>query len=151
LFYLRKKLIMYAGLLHTHSILRYAVLILILIAIFNAFTAGNKPYTENNRKLNLFAMISAHVQLLIGLVLYFISPAVNFSNMSNPITRYWNVEHISIMIIALVLITIGHSKSKKALNAKAKHKAIAVFYTIGLVVILVGIFMMKDRNPWWNM
>ncbi len=142
---------MYAGLLHTHSILRYVVLILILIAIFNALTAGNKPYTEGHRKLNLFAMISAHVQLLIGLALYFISPAVNFSSMSNPVTRYWNVEHISIMIIALVLITIGHSKSKKALDAKAKHKAIAVFYAIGLVIILVGIFMIKDRNPWWNM
>src|SRR5690606_29530387 len=103
------------------------------------------------RKINLFAMISAHVQLLIGLILYFISPAVNFSNMGNAVTRYWNVEHISIMIISLVLITIGHSKSKKAVDAKAKHKAIAVFYTIGLVLILVGILMIKDRNPWWNM
>lgn len=142
---------MYTAFLHIHSVLRYVVLILILIAIFKAFTAGTRAYTQGDRKLNLFAMISAHVQLLVGLVLYFVSPKVNFSAMSDPIARYWNVEHISIMIISLVLITIGHSKSKKAIEAKAKHKAIATFYTIGLVLIFVGIFMIKDRNIWWNM
>jgi uncharacterized membrane protein YozB (DUF420 family) len=142
---------MYTAFLHIHSTLRYVVLILILIAIFKAITAGSRAYTQGDRKLNLFAMISAHVQLLVGLVLYFISPKVNFSAMSDPIARYWNVEHISIMIISLILITIGHSKSKKAVESKAKHKAIATFYTIGLVLIFVGIFMIKDRNIWWNM
>ena len=141
---------MYTILLQSHSIFRYVVLVLLLFAIFNAFTAGNKAYTEGNRKLNLFAMISAHIQLLLGLILYFISPMVNFSMMSNPNIRYWNVEHITIMIIALVLITVGHSKSKKAATAKAKHRAIAMFYAFGLLIMLVGILMIKDRNPWFN-
>ncbi|HTN19014.1 MAG TPA: hypothetical protein VL125_00990 [Pelobium sp.] len=142
---------MYTGLLHLHSILRYVVLILVLLSIFQAFTAGNKPYTPANKKVNLFALISAHTQLLIGLVLYFISPKVDFSQMSDPITRYWNVEHISMMILAIVLITIGYSKSKKAIEAKAKHRAIYIYYTIAIVVVLLAIFTMKDRNPWWNM
>lgn len=142
---------MYTGLLHLHSILRYVVLILVLISIFQAITAGNKPYTEANKKVNLFALISAHTQLLIGLVLYFISPKVNFSQMSDSITRYWNVEHISMMILAIVLITIGYSKSKKAIEAKAKHRAIYIYYTIAIVVVLLAIFTMKDRNIWWNM
>jgi hypothetical protein len=142
---------MYTGLLHLHSILRYVVLILVLLSIFQAFAAGNKPYTAANKKVNLFALISAHTQLLIGLVLYFISPKVDFSQMSNPITRYWNVEHISMMVLAIVLITIGYSKSKKAIEAKAKHRAIYVYYTIAIVVVLLAIFTMKDRNPWWNM
>ena len=139
---------MYTGLLHTHSMLRYVVLILLVIAIFKALTAGARVYTEGDRKLNLFTMISAHVQLLTGLILYAISPFRNFSQMSDPIFRYWSVEHISIMILALVLITVGHSKSKKAADSHAKHKAISLFYSLGLIVILVGIFMIKGRSQW---
>ena len=142
---------MYTGLLHLHSILRYAVLILVLLSILQAITAGNKPYTPANKKVNLFALISCHLQLVIGLVLYFISPNVDFSKMSDPTYRYWNVEHISMMILAIALITVGYSKSKKAIEAKAKHKAIYVFYTLGIVIVLLAIFTMKDRNPWWNM
>ncbi len=139
---------MYTGLLHTHSFLRYVVLILLLIAIFKALTAGARIYTEGDRKLNLFTMISAHIQLVIGLILYFISPFRDFSKMSDPIMRYWTIEHLTIMIVGLVLITIGHSKSKKAKDSHAKHKAIALFYSLGLIVILVGIFMIKGRSAW---
>lgn len=142
---------MYTGLLHLHSVLRYVVLILVLLSIFQAFTAGNKPYTPANKKLNLFALISAHTQLLLGFALYFISPNVDFSRMSEPTFRYWNVEHVSMMVLAIVLITIGYSKSKKAVDAKAKHKAIYIFYTIAIVIVLLAIFTMKDRNPWFNM
>ncbi len=142
---------MYTGLLHLHSVLRYVVLILVLLSIFQAFTAGNKPYTPANKKLNLFALISAHTQLLLGFALYFISPNVDFSRMSEPTFRYWNVEHVSMMVLAIVLITIGYSKSKKAVEAKAKHKAIYIFYTIAIVIVLLAIFTMKDRNPWFNM
>lgn len=139
---------MYTGLLHTHSFLRYVVLILLLIAIFKALTAGARVYTEGDRKLNLFTMISAHVQLLVGLILYAISPYRDFSQMKDAIIRYWTIEHVTIMIVALVLITIGHSKSKKAQDSHAKHKAIALFYSLGLLVILVGIFMIKGRSQW---
>lgn len=141
---------MLAGLVHLHSVLRYVILILVLISIFQAFTAGNKPYTAANKKINLFTLISAHIQLLVGLVLYFMSPMVNFSQMSNPINRYWNVEHITMMILAIVLITVGYSKSKKAIDDKAKHRAIYIYYTIAVVVVLLGILTMKGRNLWWN-
>jgi hypothetical protein len=142
---------MYTGLLHLHSVLRYAVLILVLLSIFQAIAAGDKPYSAANKKVNLFALISAHTQLLLGLGLYFMSPNVDFSRMSEPTFRYWNVEHISMMIIAIVLITVGYSKSKKALKAKAKHRAIYIYYTLAIVIVLLAIFTMKDRNPWWNM
>ena len=142
---------MYTGLLHLHSILRYVVLILVLLSIFQAIAAGNKPYTASNKKINLFALISAHTQLIIGLGLYFISPNVDLSRMSEPTFRYWNVEHISMMIVAIILITVGYSKSKKAVEAKAKHRAIYIYYTLAIVIVLLAIFTMKDRNPWWNM
>jgi uncharacterized membrane protein len=128
---------------HLHSGLRFVVLILIVLAVIQALSGlfGKKAYTEGNRKINLFAMISAHTQLLIGLVLYFISPLVQFgsSTMKDATIRYWTVEHIVMMVIALVLITIGHAKSKKALTTESKHKSIAVFYTIALVIVVVAI------------
>lgn len=142
---------MYKGLLHLHSGLRYVVLILVLLSILQAVTAGSKPYTSANKKVNLFALISAHLQLVIGLILYFISPNVDFSKMSETAYRYWNVEHISMMILAIVLITVGYSKSKKAKDDKSKHKTIAIFYSLAVIIVLAAIFTMKDRNPWWNM
>lgn len=134
---------MYSFFKNFHSGLRYIVFVLLVIAIVQSLVGwlGKKPYTDANRKMNLFAMISAHTQLLIGLVLYFLSPWVKFaaSSMKDHDLRYWTVEHISMMIIALALITVGHSRSKKARTAEAKHKAIAIFYILGGIIIVVAI------------
>jgi uncharacterized membrane protein len=134
---------MYSFFKNFHSGFRYIVFILILIAIIQSLVGwlSKKPYTDANRKMNLFAMISAHTQLLIGLALYFISPLVKFagSTMKNAELRYWTVEHITMMIIAIALITIGHSRSKKAATPVAKHRAVAVFYLLGAIVIVVAI------------
>jgi uncharacterized membrane protein SirB2 len=130
-----------------HSGFRYIVLLLLLLAIIRAWAdwMGKKPYSEGQRKLNLFTLISAHTQLLIGLVLYFLSPFVQFNSqtMKDDTTRYWTVEHLTAMIIAIVLITIGHSKSKKAVLPEGKHKAIAIFYTLALLIIIVTIILAK--------
>lgn len=142
---------MYPFLLKFHSGLRYIVLLLIWLAIVQAFVGwfGKRNYSEGNRKLNLFAMISAHVQLLIGLILYFFSPFVKLDDMATTMkdaaTRYWTVEHSVMMIFALVLITIGHARSKKAGEGAAKHRLIAIFYTLALLVILVAI--MQSGRP----
>ncbi|MDB5147582.1 MAG: cytochrome [Mucilaginibacter sp.] len=131
-----------------HSGFRYIVIVLVLLALVRAFMGwlGKRPYGEGNRKLNLFAMISLHTQFLFGIILFFISPMVQFSKetMKNPITRYFTVEHWVIMLIAIALITIGHSKSKKATLPEGKHKAIAIFYLIGIVLIAVGIMLIPQ-------
>lgn len=129
-----------------HSGFRYIVLLLLLIAIIRAWAdwLGKKPYSEGNRKLNLFTMISVHTQLLLGLIVYFWGKWYeNFSNMSNlgKEVRYWTAEHWLGMIIAIILITIGHSKSKKAALPEGKHKAIAIFYTLGLVIVVATIIL----------
>jgi cytochrome bd-type quinol oxidase subunit 2 len=129
--------------LYLHSGFRYIVLILLVLAIIRAWAdwLGKKSYSEGQRKLNLFAMISMHTQLLIGLVLYFLSPLVQFNSqtMKDHYTRYWTVEHLTAMIIAIILVTIGHSRSKKAALPEDKHKAIAIYYTLGLVIIIATI------------
>ena len=134
---------MYNGLVHAHSGLRWIVLVLLVLAIFNAFSKKSKgvEWTDKDKKITLFAMIFTHVQLLIGLALYFMSPLVQFSEgfMKNPVYRFYSVEHILTMLIAIALITVGYSKSKRASESVNKFKSVATFYLIGLILILAGI------------
>jgi len=139
---------MYQILKSAHSGWRYIVFILLFIAVIKALSGwlGNKTYTESDRKLNVFTLISAHIQLLIGLVLYFLSPLTKLP-MSDAIGRYFKAEHTSMMIIAIILITVGNSKSKKLTEAVAKHRTIAVFFGLGLIIIIVSIFLMTKAVP----
>jgi len=143
---------MYIGLLHLHSALRYVVVILLVVAILKAFAGwfGNKSYTEGDRKLALFTMISVHLQLVIGLILYFISPVVQSAladmgaAMKDTELRFWAVEHIATNIIGIILITIGYSTAKRASTDKAKFTRTAIFYLIGFILIMSAI-------PWpWS-
>jgi cytochrome b561 len=133
---------------HLHSGFRYIVFILLLLAIIQSLLGwiNRKPYTEINRKLNLFTLISAHIQLLIGLVLFFISPYVQFTadTMKNDTTRYYTVEHWVMMLIAIVMITIGYSKSKKIVMPESKHRVVAIFYLIALSII-IGAILVGNR------
>lgn len=135
------------GLQHAHSYIAYVALILLIVASINALigmTSG-KEFKAGDRKLALFALIFTHTQLLIGLVLYFVSPMVqSFSvAMKDSTLRLYALEHPLINIIAVILITIGFSKHKKAATNQAKFKSIAIMYTIGTILIL-------SRIPWSN-
>jgi len=138
---------MYTGLLHAHSGLRYVVLILLLIAVVNALLAwrSKKSFKSSDKKIYLVTLIFTHIQLLIGLVLYFISPIVDRAYedfgaaMKNPTLRFWAVEHFTVMLLAIILITIGYSSSKRATEEVSKHKKIGIFYLIGLALILISI------------
>lgn len=138
---------LYEILRYLHSGFRFIVMLLLIVAALRALIGwlGNQTYSQGTRKLNLFAMISAHTQLLIGLVLYFVSPFVQFGSntMKEASTRYWTVEHLVMMLFAIVLITIGHSRSKKATIPAAKHRAIAIFYLLAVIVIIGAIVASK--------
>jgi membrane protein DedA with SNARE-associated domain len=130
---------MYEALKSAHSGLRWVALALILWAIFNAFTS--KEFNKREKLVNLFSMVSLHTQLVLGILLYNISPKVNFSEgwMKIPLFRFYGLEHFAGMLIAVVLITIGYSKSKRAKTAAEKFKPIKIFYLIGLIIILASI------------
>ena len=137
---------MYNFLLGLHSGLRYIVLLLLAIAIILSVISlfAKKGYTQTNRKINLFAMVATHTQLLTGLVLYFVSPFVQYGNMGeamkNTMARYWTVEHAVLMLFAVALITIGHVRSKKGEIAINKHRAIALYYGLAVLVVIVAIY-----------
>ncbi len=139
---------MYQILRSAHSGWRYIVLLLLVIAVGKALFGwlGKKPYTEGDRKLNVFTLISAHIQLLIGLALYFLGDWYK-ADSSNAVGRYWKIEHISMMIVAIILITVGNAKSKKAIEAVAKHRTISIFFGLALIIIIVTILLMVKDVP----
>lgn len=132
---------MYPGLVHAHSGLRWIALILLLAAVVTAIGRwqGRSSYTDGNRKLYLFTLISVHTQLILGLILLFISPKVNFSMISEKLYRFYSVEHTVGMLIAIVLITIGYSRSKRSSTDTTKHRLVSIFYGLGLLLILASI------------
>ena len=140
---------MYTGLMHAHSGLAYLLLAALIFAIVYNLIGfmGNKPFTEGNRKIAMIGLIATHIQVVIGLVLYFVSPngLGNFSggNMKDGAARLLMLEHPLTMIIAAVLITIGYSKAKRLTDSNARYKKILIFFTLGLILIL-------SRIPWSN-
>jgi hypothetical protein len=135
---------MYTGLLHLHSFLRWVGLALMLVTIVDSLVRMYRPFLGSERKLSLMTMIILHTQLLIGIVLYFVSPLVanaieSGMVMKDPVNRFYMVEHFLGMAIAIAFVTIGHSKSKKQSENWSKHKLIFTYYFIALILILISI------------
>ena len=133
-----------------HSYWAYLVLIVLISAVLKSVIGyfSNKDYDANAFRVSLFTLIVSHIQLLIGLVLYFTSARFDLWSdlgvgevMKNANIRLYLVEHPTINILAVALITIGYSKHKKKLVSKPKYKTIAIFYSIALILIL-------SRIPW---
>jgi hypothetical protein len=133
---------MYSFLLHFHSGLRWIALALLLILIINSVVAliQKRTYTGLTQKLSFSTMLSMHVQLLLGLWLYAISPKVLFDTgiMKSILLRFFTMEHPLMMLIAIALITIGHVKGKRQQSRKS-HKSLLVFGLLGIIVLLAGI------------
>ena len=124
---------------HAHSGLRWVVLLLLVIGIAAFFGAKSKgTFTEGKRKLALFGLISTHVQLVIGLILYFTGGHIA---MGNKVARFYGMEHVLTMIIGIAIITFGYSSAKRMSDASKKGGRLAWTYLIGLILIL-------SRIPW---
>lgn len=139
---------MLTGMKHLHSTLAVVLLIALLLSIIIALVnrAGNKPY---NRQIALIGLISAHLQLLIGVIYYFVMKfpsMISGSVMKDSVLRFKIIEHPLTMIIAIILITIGYSKSKKIVDAKKANGTVATYYIIALILVLL-------RLPWdtWSL
>lgn len=136
---------MYTALFHTHSTLRYIVLLLLVVVVAKSMVGllNKKPFEKADEKLTLWLMIATHVQLLVGLGLYFVSPFVKFGaqTMKDSVTRYWTVEHSFIMLIAIVLITLARTSTKKLTEDKAKHKRVFIMTGLALILIVAAIAM----------
>ncbi len=134
-----------------HSYWAYLVVLVVLVATINAIigVVGKKEYQPKDFRIALFALIVTHIQLLIGFILYFVSPLGLQSLTSNGVSevmgnsllRLYAVEHPLMMILTVVFITVGYSKHKKKLVSGPKFRMLAIFYTIALLFLL-------SRIPW---
>lgn len=149
-----------SALIHAHSGLRWVALFLLVYAIFNAAKSqASGKYEKKDKMINLFAMVMLHVQLLIGLVLYFTSLKVQFvegwmsSDVANGMYRFYGLEHLLGMLVAIIIVTLGRSKAEKKLKGtRDKHRRILISYTIGLIIILAMIpwpFREALRGAWF--
>lgn len=131
-----------------HSYWAYLVFIILVIAAINALfkLLSGKEFTAFDFRISLFTLIVSHLQLLIGVVLFFAGDYLGIIKetgmgevMKNASLRDKIIEHPTTMIIAIALITIGYSKHKKKLTSKPKFKMLAIFYTLALVLIIAKI------------
>ena len=142
-----------------HSLLRWVVLLTGIGAAARGFMGGKgKPWTTADSRAGLLFITVLDLQFLLGLLLYvFLSPTVHtaFLNfgaaMKDPVLRFFAVEHVVGMVIAIALAHIGRARTKKATPDDRKFRAAAVFYTLALVVILLSIPWpgMPSGRPLW--
>ena len=142
---------MYTTIQFLHSYWGYLTLLIIILATINSFMglSSRRGFGDKDSRISVFALIVTHIQVIIGIILYFVSPnalkAIQTNGMGevmkDSILRLFSVEHPMIMLLAVILITIGYTRHKKKQTSKTKFKTIAIFYTIGLILVL-------SRIPW---
>ncbi len=148
---------MYNGLVHAHSGLRYLIVLGFLWVIFQFLLSKQKGFEGTAKKGFLITLALCHVQLILGLILYFISPKSevimeNFSMaMQNSLTRFYGLEHILGMLIAIALVTIGYSRAKRNADVLAAHKNAFRLYLVAFILIFVNIPwpFMRDFGTWF--
>ena len=152
---------MHSFLLLLHSWLRWPALLLLLYALYRAYAglAGRKGFTPADRQALLWALTALHVQFVIGLALYLISPWVKpflmdmAGAMKDKVARYWGLEHILGNLLAVIVITIAYSRAKRATLDSAKFRIAAIGFSLGLLILLVNIpwpFREAIGRPWFR-
>ncbi len=136
-----------------HSYWAYLVVLVVTLATINAILGffSKREYRPQDFRISLFALIVTHIQLLIGIAIFFTSPLVGWFSegvavvdiMKNASLRLYSVEHPMVMILTVVFITMGYSKHKKKLTSVPKLKTLAIFYTLAWILML-------SRIPWAN-
>jgi hypothetical protein len=134
---------MYSALLHSHSGLRYLLLLTFVVVLVQSLRGwlSKSEFTPMAAKISLVHFALSHTQLLLGLILYFVSPNVQFGADAMKIKglRYWTVEHITMMIIAIVLVTMGHIIAKKKTQGFEKYKSYFIFNLAAIAVVLIAL------------
>ena len=132
---------MYNLLLQSHSGLRWLILVIAVIAVLKSLVGlfAGTNYSRFDKIVAVAYVGMMHLQLLIGLVLYFFySPFVTY-NMKDPVHRFWSVEHLVLMLFAVILAQIGRSISKKTRDAHVKFRFQSIFFGMSLILMLLGI------------
>lgn len=133
---------------HTHGGFRYLLLLVIGVAIIRFFTGWNKNrvFESLDKKLALWTLILAHLQLVFGLVLYFMKGYPNElasgeADMADGIFRYYSVEHLVMMLVAIGLITVGYSRAKRMKHDFKKFKVLLWTFLSSVLIVSLSLYM----------
>ncbi|RAJ81927.1 hypothetical protein CLV59_104152 [Chitinophaga dinghuensis] len=138
---------MYAFLLALHSLVRWLVVIAMVVSLFTTWRGWlqSRTFTPQNKLIRTLTTAVSHVQGMIGIALYFISPVVLYflQNFGNAVKlreiRFFGLEHSSMMLTGIILLTIGAYKSKRRSTDKERFKTLAIWYTIAFVIMFFSI------------
>jgi uncharacterized BrkB/YihY/UPF0761 family membrane protein len=138
---------MHVFLLHTHNLTRWLVLVAALVALVWAAQGwfGRRPFEKRHRIANLAFVISMDLQLVIGLALYVVSPLVQSAlrdmgaAMRVHELRFYAVEHIAVMLVAVALAHVGSALSRRAPDDRGKHGRALLWFGLSVAAVLVSI------------
>ncbi len=142
----------YIGMRDLHNLMRWLVLLAAIYALWRLYTGltQGRAWTEADRRATLWYTIGMDIQLLSGLLLYFVlSPLtrqvfVNFSGvMQSSELRFFAVEHVSLMLVAVILAHVGSVMVRRATEDARRFRVGALWYTLSLLAVLAG-------TPWWR-
>jgi hypothetical protein len=149
----------YSATILIHSLLRWIVLLFGAAAVGQAVGGlGGRGWSDRDERVARLFVIGYDVQVLVGLILYVaVSPITTgaFSDMGaamrNTVTRFWAVEHLFGMIVALALAHIGRARIRRAADAARKHRAALVFFGLALLITVVSTPWPFSRvpRPYW--
>lgn len=143
---------MYTVVLAIHNIFRWIVAVLAILAVVRAYLGwlGRRDWTARDRQINSFFGMSLDIQFLLGLILYiFLSPITRlaFANlgaaMRDSTARFFTLEHILYMVVAVVLVHMGTVLARRADDPIVKHRQAAIFFTLAVLAIILGM-------PWFR-
>jgi hypothetical protein len=139
-----------------HNLIRWVVVISAVVAIIRSFIGwfGSKEWTDMDRKVGLIYTISIDIQILLGLLLYFFFSDITkgvFSDFSSAMSvegiRFFAIEHALLMLLGVVFAHLGSYLPKKVDDSKSKYRRAAIWYTLSVVVILLGTPWMRPLFP----
>ena len=136
---------MYLVLVFAHSIVRWLVLVSLVYAIFRAYKGhfSNKAFTKTDDSVRHWTATIAHIQIVIGILLYTQSPTIKYFWSSvkevNSDAAFFGLVHIALMLAAIVVVTVGSALAKRKQTDKDKFKSMLVWFSVSLIIILIAI------------
>ena len=150
---------METGMLHLHNVVRWFIVLFAILTLAKGISgmSGNKPFKKADKRWALFLMICADIQLILGLYLYYVKNWLNVLTgggaMANKTLRFWSVEHLAGMLIAIILIHLGYSAAKNVKLPDAMRYKRMFWYTLIAVIVIVATvpwpFREEVGRPWF--
>jgi uncharacterized membrane protein YozB (DUF420 family) len=137
----------YAIFVNLHSILRWVIILFALLSIVRAANglSFKRGFTQTDSKINMWFTSTIDTQVLLGIILYFTSSLTSTalqdfgSAMANPVQRFFAVEHVFGMVVAMIVAHVGRAMIKKGVDARAKHRRTMLWVAITMIIILIAI------------